>query len=308
MKSRTLEQKNKVDKSFSKISLLVNKSNEMNFKLDEYAWAWFTVNTRAVYFKDSNYQKYPNTCQVDLGDDHENLALAPFLDLFNHSSKADVEAGFNLQHKVSESYYTIKTNTKYRKYDQVFINYGPHCNLRLYLEYGFSEENNDNDFIPVTAAEVIDIFISNQELSSEDIFVQNALAMVEKTKLHENLRIDNNGPSWNVAALFYVMNNIYCSMKTMNNGSLNSVKWQNVFMIADFSDNTEITSLLLLLVNSKLSESKNCIINMKEKISRLKGTSKCTKSFEAAFNLLTLHNFILESAVRCLAQNQIIKA
>ena len=94
-------------------------------------------------------------------------------------------------------------------------------------------------------------------------------------------------------------------MKTMNYGSLNSVKWQNVFMIADFSDNTKITSLLLLLVNSKLSESRNCRINMNEKMNRLKGTSKCTKSFGAAFNLLTLHNVILESAVRCLAQNQI---
>ena len=212
LKIPAFEQKNKVSKSFTKISQLVKNPNKIEFDLTNFAWAWFTVNTRAVYFKETNHQHYTNTYQKDSDGDHENLALAPFLDLFNHSSKANVEAGFIHQPKRSESFYAIKTNSKYRKYDQVFINYGPHCNLRLYLEYGFSEENNDNDFIPVFPREIIEIFISHQEISSKDIFIKGASTLMEKSKLHENLRIDNNGPSWNVAALFYVMNNVYRCM------------------------------------------------------------------------------------------------
>lgn len=216
LKIQAVEQKNKVWKSFTKISSLVKKySHHIDINPDEYAWAWFSVNTRAVYFKTSNNtQQGIDAHQIDLDDDHDNLALAPFLDLFNHSSMANVEAGLNLQPKASESFYEIKTNTKYRKYDQIFINYGPHCNLRLYVEYGFSEEHNENDFVPVTISEVLEIFILHLNLSPKNSFIEKALQIVQKTKLHENLRIDRNGPSWNIAALFYVMNTVYGKMKT----------------------------------------------------------------------------------------------
>jgi len=300
LKIKTLEQKNKVWNSFSKISSLVKKSNKIEVDLEEFSWAWFTVNTRAVYFKDSDSKHYLDTYQIALDDDQANLALAPFLDLFNHSSKASVEAGFNIQSKASECFYTIKTNTKYQKYDQVFINYGPHGNLRLYLEYGFFEEENLNDFVPVSTSEVIEIFNSYLELSPEKSFIAKALQLVEKTKLHENLRIDNNGPSWNIAALFYVMNNVYGSMKVHSINTPNTGKWQNVFMIDDFSVYTEISSLLILLVTSKIKEVRSSIAEMKEIIIKFNGLSKPTKSFEMAYGLLKLHNSILESAVKYL--------
>merc|ERR550532_903808 len=100
LKIQAFEQKNKVWKSFTKTSSLVKKYSNIELNHDEYAWAWFTVNTRAVYFKTSNSkQNGLDAHQTDLGDDQENLALAPFLDLFNHSSMANVEAGLNLQSK-----------------------------------------------------------------------------------------------------------------------------------------------------------------------------------------------------------------
>ena len=304
MKIQAFEQKNKVWKSFTKTSSLVKKYSNIELNHDEYAWAWFTVNTRAVYFKTSNStQNGLDAHQTDLGDDQENLALAPFLDLFNHSSMANVEAGLNLQSNASESFYEIKTNTKYRKYDQVFINYGPHCNLRLYVEYGFSEERNENDFVPVTISEVLEIFVLHLNLSPKNSYIEKALKIVQKTKLHENLRIENNGPSWNIAALFYVMNTVYERMATKTFDATKKAEWQNVFMIAEFSVFPEISLLLLLLAKSKLKQLTESVEKTKEIITNVNGRSVSTKSFRMAYYLLKEHHSILESAVRYIACN-----
>ena len=51
------------------------KVQHENVSKEKFAWAWFTVNTRGVYFPDQ----------------HDNLALAPFLDMFNHSCHVQVQ-------------------------------------------------------------------------------------------------------------------------------------------------------------------------------------------------------------------------
>ena len=51
------------------------KVQHENVSKEKFAWAWFTVNTRGVYFPDQ----------------HDNLALAPFLDMFNHSAHVQVQ-------------------------------------------------------------------------------------------------------------------------------------------------------------------------------------------------------------------------
>lgn len=78
------------------------------FTVDLLRWAWLCVNTRAVFYKDS----------FEGGSsDEDNMALAPFLDLLNHSSEAMTEAGYN-----PESHcYEIRTCKEIKKFDQVFI-------------------------------------------------------------------------------------------------------------------------------------------------------------------------------------------
>lgn len=49
----------------------------------DFRWAWYVVNTRSVYF-DAGKSEY--LC----AEEPDNMALAPFLDLLNHSPEVTV--------------------------------------------------------------------------------------------------------------------------------------------------------------------------------------------------------------------------
>lgn len=245
----------------------------------------------------------------------DNLALAPYLDLLNHSSKASIKAGLNVSRNMSskdnsvlrkckkeiicrsdKDAYEIITHTTYQKYDQVFINYGAHGNLQLYMEYGFSEENNQNDFVPVVFEEIKEIFLLYHK-SFENRLVKKAQEIVQQNKLHENLRIDSCGPSWSIAATFFILNNVcWCS-----DSSKQKIKdqWQNVFMKEDFANDPDVSVELAMLTTTKLKEIE-CSLNLMNK--KLEGTSKSTykvasNSFKAAHQLISFHQLVLHQAV-----------
>ena len=92
-----------------------------------FAWAWFSVNTRGVYYPDG----------------HDNLALAPYLDMFNHNPEVEVKI------EIIDSHYHIRSLQDWGKHDQVFINYGPHDNTKLYVECGFMLQDHPYDSLPV---------------------------------------------------------------------------------------------------------------------------------------------------------------
>ncbi len=59
---------------------------------NRFEWAWFTVNSRAVYLAVD--PRDPGGQQQSAED---SLALAPYLDLLNHSANVTVQAGVNIQ-------------------------------------------------------------------------------------------------------------------------------------------------------------------------------------------------------------------
>lgn len=83
--------------------------------------------------------------------DINSLALAPFLDMFNHSNDADVEVNIDIKNNA----YILKTLRSYKKYDQVFIKYGSHSSHKLLLEYGFTLSRNPNDFVKFSYDEIL---------------------------------------------------------------------------------------------------------------------------------------------------------
>ena len=60
--------------------------------------------------------------------------------------------------------YEIVTFDHYKKGEQVFINYGPHDNRTLLLEYGFFIPDNPNRTAPVSADIVIEVFKAYENL------------------------------------------------------------------------------------------------------------------------------------------------
>ncbi|KAJ1566236.1 hypothetical protein HK405_010628 [Cladochytrium tenue] len=97
------------------------------FTLDEYKWALFSVWSRAMDFHT------PDGMHV--------RAIAPFLDLANHSFDVPQCHAYD----PSTGSIQIMAGKDYRKGDQIFINYGPVGNAKLLRLYGFVMPQNPHD-------------------------------------------------------------------------------------------------------------------------------------------------------------------
>lgn len=155
--------------------------NLSNLKL--FAWAWFTVNTRGVYFPDQ----------------HDNLALAPFLDMFNHSSKVSVQV-----QQSPDFYNLVSSSQDWQKHDQVFINYGPHDNVKLYIEYGFIVPENPHDSVKIGLQDLLILLDSKQEN------LEAKLKFIQDQDLHSKLQFFDDQDeciSWSILACLYILKN-----------------------------------------------------------------------------------------------------
>uniref|UniRef100_A0A8C0GBX0 SET domain containing 4 n=1 Tax=Chelonoidis abingdonii TaxID=106734 RepID=A0A8C0GBX0_CHEAB len=149
---------------FSSLQSLFTENVATVFNYDALQWAWCTVNTRTVYMKHSQRKCFSREPDV--------YALAPYLDLLNHSPNVQVKAAFNEQTRC----YEIRTDSHWRRYEELFISYGPHDNQRLLLEYGFVAINNPQSGVYVSAAHAFYLLVIF------DIF--------------RNLTFGRDGPSW----------------------------------------------------------------------------------------------------------------
>nr|CAG8435445.1 8169_t:CDS:10 [Entrophospora candida] len=102
-----------------------NADLSMPITYDEFLWGWLNVNTRCIYMEETSQSS--NDFRKE-----NNIAIAPMLDFINHSNDAKIKGEFN---KFNKSY-EITTYDSIKKGQQVFINYGPHDNYFLLIEYG----------------------------------------------------------------------------------------------------------------------------------------------------------------------------
>ncbi|XP_012590023.1 PREDICTED: SET domain-containing protein 4 isoform X2 [Condylura cristata] len=123
---------------FSSLQPLFAEAVESIFSYRALRWAWCTVNTRAVYM---THRQRPG-CSAE----PDTCALAPYLDLLNHSPHAQVKAAFNEETRR----YEVRTGARWGRHAQVFICYGPHDSQRLLLEYGFVCSPNPHACVYVT--------------------------------------------------------------------------------------------------------------------------------------------------------------
>uniref|UniRef100_A0A8C8ZJG9 SET domain containing 4 n=1 Tax=Prolemur simus TaxID=1328070 RepID=A0A8C8ZJG9_PROSS len=123
---------------FSSLQPLFGEAVDSIFSYSAILWAWCTVNTRAVYLRPRR--------QECLSAEPDTCALAPYLDLLNHSSHVQVKAAFNEETRC----YELRTASSWRKHEEVFICYGHHDNHRLLLEYGFVSIRNPHACVYVS--------------------------------------------------------------------------------------------------------------------------------------------------------------
>ncbi|CAH1973731.1 unnamed protein product [Acanthoscelides obtectus] len=168
------------------------------FDEELFKWGYVLVNTRAVYVD-------PNQLGIEEGFssvllDTPNMALCPFLDMFNHDFNANTEAALNNQD--GQLVYQLKTLSGYRKYDQIFISYGPHNNMKLLMEYGFFIPGNVYDVVQFEMAAVLKVLGVQID--------QRQYKFIKEHFLDSKLYIGYDMLSFNLKALIFVSLNGDC--------------------------------------------------------------------------------------------------
>jgi hypothetical protein len=177
----------------------------------EFAAAYFAVNSRSVFVEPAVLKNLPGHEKLRaVLSDEPTMCLAPFLDLINHNPVVNTRPEFTT--KDGELTYALYSATKFRKYEQVFINYGSHNNTKLLLEYGFIVPNNPHDFIELTLQDITNYIKLDPELRALPIPRQK-FVFIKEHNLHEQLFFDlTDGMSHNlvvVLTILFVEKNIH---------------------------------------------------------------------------------------------------
>lgn len=178
LKEKILCNQNYVFQKYEKIEVIWKKLFSSTLSRDLFVWAWFCVNTRAVF--------YPDSSKSNCRHLEDNMALAPYLDMFNHDAEAIVEAGFNETNQC----YEIRSKKKIRKYSQVFINYGPHDNEKLFIEYGFIIPRNVHSVIVFDIEDLLKLF------PDEKTFLEKQIMILKQLSKGGGLYCNQDGFSW----------------------------------------------------------------------------------------------------------------
>ncbi|CAL1273957.1 unnamed protein product [Larinioides sclopetarius] len=198
---QTLQQIETLKDSYDQLNAILNHLEHSfpfmhgHATFDLYKWAWCTVNTRCVFI-----ECFKNNCAGKSCLFH--LALAPFLDLLNHSADVQVQAGFNQENKN----YEIISLCDFKKYSQVFINYGSHDNRMLLLEYGFVVPNNYNDSVSFTIDDIVATY-KHCQFSSHSL--NSKLQFILQNNLNQNLMCSCDGLSWNLRIILKILTTDY---------------------------------------------------------------------------------------------------
>ncbi|KAK9876073.1 hypothetical protein WA026_011183 [Henosepilachna vigintioctopunctata] len=158
-----------------------NKNIDDIINFEAYIWGYTLVNTRVVYL-DPDLVKSFSKCDVLL--DAPNIALCPMMDMFNHCDSSENIIKF--KHTKEHLMFELVTLDNIPRYNEIFICYGRHDNLKLFTEYGFYLPKNSNDkvkFIPDVILKVLNLTLSNiqygylkehQFLNCDELFISSS--------------------------------------------------------------------------------------------------------------------------------------
>ncbi|XP_055470920.1 SET domain-containing protein 4 isoform X2 [Psammomys obesus] len=201
---------------FCALQPLFVESVDSIFSYPAFLWAWCTVNTRAVYLRSRR--------QDCLSAEPDTCALAPYLDLLNHSPHVQVKAAFN----ESTSCYEIRAVSRCGRQQEVFICYGPHDNQRLLLEYGFVSFGNPHACVAVSG----EMLVKCSPPAEKQL--HKKMSILRDHGFTENLTFGWDGPSWRLLT----------ALKLLCLEAEQFPSWKKVLLGEVISDTNEKTSLL----------------------------------------------------------------
>lgn len=250
------------------------------FTYDIYLWAWCVVSTRAVYL----CPKF-NRQDVILLSDENNLALAPYIDLFNHNYEAEVKA-YVVE---SEGMYQIETMKPFPKNHEIFINYGPLSNDRLFIDYGFIIPSNIQDAVAFTCEEVLKA--ANELIPSNTRINACRCSFLQEKQMFSNISCHSSGLSWDCQALIYVF---ICPPEIR----IEEIK-QNIFssMFKKHSEE-DIRRVAEIVIKSKRTAYEEELATLKNYNSAVEMYREC---FNVACELLNERMNLLDKCRLCLA-------
>nr|XP_016933763.1 SET domain-containing protein 4 [Drosophila suzukii]XP_016933764.1 SET domain-containing protein 4 [Drosophila suzukii] len=170
--------------------------------LAQFKWAYFTVNTRSVYLSSRFLKKQSSHFQALISGD-TNLAMAPFLDLFNHSDSVQTTAEIEGQDYVL----TLKSLPvpKTKPYDQLFISYGALSNFKLLTEYGFWLKGNKHDYFEFSLLDIEHMVKRNKELSTQT-YHRNIFKFIREHNLNDQMFVHiDDGCSHNLKVVLHLI-------------------------------------------------------------------------------------------------------
>ncbi|XP_020714474.1 SET domain-containing protein 4 [Ceratitis capitata] len=218
------------------------------YTLTAYKWAYFAVNTRSVYVL--SRQIKPEKCffQTILTDE-PNMALAPFLDLFNHSSDVQTNAdllpiGPNKQLEYVLTLESTKLASAIPPRKQLFISYGTLSNYTLLTEYGFFISHNPDDYFSFSLTD-IEEFLKQDKTYSNIMLHRNKFTFIRAHNLHDEMFVHlEDGASHNLCVVLHLLlheQSIYPNV-------LNQVAFGSAERLANVE--AEIRSLVGYKINS----------------------------------------------------------
>ncbi|CAG7718880.1 unnamed protein product [Allacma fusca] len=193
------QQRELVLKGFQELKTILP---EEELEFDRFKYFWLCVYTRSVYYPEDSSTAADIELSCETKGESDQMALAPFLDLFNHSPTPNtvtiLEAGS----------YVIRASEDITKFEQIFISYGNHPNFRLWTDYGFVPVTaNPFNYIPVKLNKLADVLVKDLERDRfESLFStllkdQRKVQCIQKFGLGKELSIEEEDLSPNLSLL-----------------------------------------------------------------------------------------------------------
>lgn len=273
-----LQQAHKLRENFSSLMkavkcLNINRSHcpHCNMHLQKiitfakYKWAYYVVNTRAVYID-------TEICKKEIFNikQSNNLALAPFLDLFNHDINIVVKVSI-ITDDCQNKFYQIVTLKSFDKETQVFINYGAHNSLKLYIDYGF--------FIPCNPLDEIQFDVFDIQRCFD--VSRNKLDFITFNNFHESMSFTRDGLNYNATVTLFIVST-----------KLEKDRWKLKIYgeTFDTDESCTINKLGISILSLKRAEY-TCALN------NMRNVKLKSPSFSIAINLVEEYINILDEAL-----------